>query len=65
MVVTNMKELCEYVLISVKLVHISTLKLLESMERVEVWVIEDTNYRKNLRFLNNIKRHIIKYGDNR
>ena len=33
------------------------------MERVEVWVIEDIKFRKSLRFQNNIKRLIIKYGD--
>ena len=35
----------------------------EFMARVEVWVIEDIKYRRNLRFLNNIKRHLIRYGD--
>jgi len=33
------------------------------MVRAEGWVIEDTNCRRNLHSLNNIKRHLIKYGD--
>ena len=33
------------------------------MARVEVWVIEDINCSRNLHSRNNIKLHIIKYGD--
>ena len=63
MAITNMKELCEYVKQkrkTRKLQHIETIK---SMVRVEVWVIEDTSYRKNLRFHNNISILVIKCGE--
>jgi len=33
------------------------------MVNVKAWVIEDINCRRNLLFLNNIKRRIIKFGD--
>ena len=58
--VTNMKELCEYVANKRKArshQHAETIRIYGA---VEVWAIEDTNYRKNLLGLNNIKRHIIK-----
>ena len=63
MVITNMKELCEYVANKRKSRSHQHAETLEYMARVEVWAIEDINYRKNLLGLNNIKRHTIKYGD--